>query len=113
VRVQDEGSQLAALALTRARPVRAGEQWLDLCAGPGGKTALLAAEAARTGASLTANEVTPSRAGLVREAVAAASITVPVWERDGREIGASHAERFDRILVDAPCSGLGALRRRP
>src|SRR5690606_3342601 len=43
VRVQDEGSQLAALALTRAEPVREGERWLDLCAGPGGKTALLAA----------------------------------------------------------------------
>ena len=47
VRVQDEGSQLAALALTRAAPVRPGERWLDLCAGPGGKTAVLAAEAAR------------------------------------------------------------------
>ncbi|RII85502.1 rRNA small subunit methyltransferase B, partial [Clavibacter californiensis] len=36
VRVQDEGSQLAALALSRARPVAPGERWLDLCAGPGG-----------------------------------------------------------------------------
>ncbi|TFD47105.1 rRNA small subunit methyltransferase B, partial [Cryobacterium frigoriphilum] len=43
VRVQDEGSQLAALALSRARPIVAGERWLDLCAGPGGKAALLAA----------------------------------------------------------------------
>src|SRR5690606_30192247 len=46
VRVQDQGSQLAALALSRAREPRVGERWLDLCAGPGGKTAVLAAEAA-------------------------------------------------------------------
>jgi len=55
VRVQDEGSQLAALALSRATPVREGERWLDLCAGPGGKTAVLAAEALAGGARLDAN----------------------------------------------------------
>src|SRR5690606_23215983 len=58
-RVQDEGSQLAALALSRARPVGPGEQWLDLCSGPGGKSALLAAEALPHGATLTANELIP------------------------------------------------------
>ena len=57
VRVQDQGSQLAALALTRARPVREGERWLDLGAGPGGKTAVLGAEAALSGATVRANEV--------------------------------------------------------
>lgn len=113
VRVQDEGSQLAALALSRARPVREGERWLDLCAGPGGKAALLAAEARGGGATLLANEVVPGRAGLVRQALAAVDPSVEVRVGDGRELGAEHPAAFDRILLDAPCTGLGALRRRP
>ena len=111
VRVQDEGSQLAALALTRAVPVRAGERWLDLCAAPGGKTAVLAAEALAHGALLEANELSPTRAGLVRDSVAGVPLAVPVSEEDGR-VRAGRG-RYDRILVDAPCTGLGALRRRP
>lgn len=113
VRVQDEGSQLAALALSRAQPISAGERWLDLCAGPGGKSALLAAEARVGKASLVANELVPARAGLVRKALAGVPGDVPVWELDGTTIADAHAEEFDRILLDAPCTGLGALRRRP
>ncbi|MDZ8172722.1 RsmB/NOP family class I SAM-dependent RNA methyltransferase [Microbacterium xanthum] len=113
VRVQDEGSQLAALALTRATPVSAGERWLDLCAGPGGKTAILAAEALAHGARLDANEVSPTRAGLVRRSIAGVPLAVEVTERDGRDLTAERAGAYDRILVDAPCTGLGALRRRP
>ncbi|GHD39903.1 RsmB/NOP family class I SAM-dependent RNA methyltransferase [Mycetocola manganoxydans] len=113
LRVQDEGSQLAALALSRARPVEAGERWLDLCAGPGGKTAMLGAEAALAGALVTANEIVPARAQLVRRAVAPVPGDIRVTELDGTDIGDLQPEAWDRILVDAPCTGLGALRRRP
>lgn len=111
-RVQDEGSQLAALALSRARPIVAGERWLDLCSGPGGKAAVLAAEAAVGGAVLLANELIPARAGLVRRALSVFSDPPQLVEGDGRRFGAGEPV-FDRILLDAPCTGLGALRRRP
>lgn len=111
VRVQDEGSQLAALALTSFKPIQKGESWLDMCAGPGGKAALLAAIAEQNGCSLVANEVQPHRAKLVAEALEPFK-SVEVICADGRELG-QQSEKFDRILVDAPCSGLGALRRRP
>lgn len=113
IRVQDEGSQLAALALSRAVPISEGERWLDLCAGPGGKTAVLAAEALAHGARLEANEISPSRAGLVRQALAGVPLEVPVSEEDGRTRAGGAPATYDRILVDAPCTGLGALRRRP
>ena len=122
--VQDEGSQLVALALAAA-PLAPGPgsdatagvpdaAWLDLCAGPGGKAALLGALAHARGAHLTANEVAPHRARLVRSSVAAIPAgTVDVITGDGRELGADRPGQFDRVLVDAPCTGLGALRRRP
>lgn len=112
-RVQDEGSQVAALALSRARPIRPGERWLDLCAGPGGKAALLAAEALAGGATLVANEVIPARAGLVRDALAVFADPPQILEEDGRQLGPRLAGSVDRVLIDAPCTGLGALRRRP
>jgi 16S rRNA (cytosine967-C5)-methyltransferase len=111
--VQDAGSQLVAVALARARVEGTDRRWLDLCAGPGGKTALLAALAAATGARVLANERQPHRARLVAQAtracgdgllgVIAGDGTRPAWP----------SETFDRVLVDAPCTGLGALRRRP
>lgn len=112
-RVQDSGSFLAALSLTRARPVAAGERWLDLCAGPGGKAAVLAAEALSGGATLVANELVPARATLVRNALAVFDDPPRVLVQDGNELGKAMAGQFDRVLLDAPCTGLGALRRRP
>ena len=108
-RVQDEGSQLVALALAAATVDGADGLWLDLCAGPGGKAALLSAIAAQRGALLVANERQPHRAGLVRRALGPGA---PIVAADGTKPPWQHAT-FDRVLVDAPCSGLGALRRRP
>jgi len=109
--VQDEGSQLVAIALADAAVDGQDERWLDLCAGPGGKAALLGALAAQRGATLVANEMLPHRADLVRQAVLRLP-NVEVTEQDGRE-GSWAEASFDRVLVDAPCTGLGALRRRP
>ncbi|MGE9783238.1 RsmB/NOP family class I SAM-dependent RNA methyltransferase [Janibacter sp. G368] len=122
--VQDEGSQLLALALAAApvapRSDGAPERWLDLCAGPGGKAGLLAALALQQGADLVANEVSEHRTDLVRQslrpAVAAATDAgreIVVRTGDGRDVGVDEPEVYDRVLVDAPCTGLGALRRRP
>ena len=108
--VQDEGSQLVALALASATVEGPDRRWLDLASGPGGKAALLGAWAAQTGAQLDAVEVTPHRADLVRQAVAGLPVTVHT--ADGRDPGLP-AAGFDRVLLDAPCTGLGALRRRP
>lgn len=111
--VQDEGSQVVALALLAARVDGRDARWLDLCAGPGGKAALLAALAAQRGATLVANERLPHRAQLVRQALAGVDPTARhVVVGDGTR-PAWPGSTFDRVLVDAPCSGLGALRRRP
>lgn len=109
--VQDEGSQVVAIALADADVDGTDARWLDLCAGPGGKAALLGALAAQRGAMLVANELQPHRAELVRQTTRGQS-TVEVTEHDGRH-GPWQKASFDRILIDAPCTGLGALRRRP
>ena len=109
--VQDEGSQLVARALTLA-PVTGpdGGRWLDLCSGPGGKTALIAAIAAQQDATVTAIEPNLRRAELVEHNTR--GLSVEVLRVDGRETSLPPGG-FDRVLVDAPCTGLGALRRRP
>ncbi len=110
--VQDEGSQLVAAALIA--PEAPPGPWLDLCAGPGGKAALLAGLAAEAGTRLLASERQPHRADLVARALAgyggehapaviAADGTRPAWRPDS----------FARVIADVPCTGLGALRRRP
>jgi 16S rRNA (cytosine967-C5)-methyltransferase len=111
--VQDEGSQLCAIALTRPKIDGADERWLDLCAGPGGKSALLAAVLGISGGRLDAVEKAPHRARLVEQSTQGLPVTVHVG--DGRQPAALGlaAGSFDRVLVDAPCTGLGSLRRRP
>src|SRR5690606_19241758 len=107
VGVQDEGSQLVAIAAAETPITGTDTGWLDLCAGPGGKAALLAALAGDRGATLTANEPRPHRAELVRDALRG-SPTATVTTADGRD--PAWADRaYDRVLVDAPCSGIGAL----
>jgi 16S rRNA (cytosine967-C5)-methyltransferase len=109
--VQDEASQLAAIALARVGIGGTDDRWLDLCAGPGGKARLLAGLAAGSGARLAAAELREHRARMVRSATAGsgscgvlvADGTQPAWPQG----------RFDRVIADVPCSGLGALRRRP
>lgn len=107
--VQDEGSQLVAWALANAE-APAGP-WLDMCAGPGGKAALLAGLARGQGTWLLASEAQEHRARLVTQSLKAypggavtiaADGTRPAWGRS-----------FAKVMVDAPCTGLGALRRRP
>lgn len=115
-RVQDEGSQLAALALARARPLHPGERLLDMCAGPGGKTALLVADAGPVGATVCAMEKIPHRVGLVRDSTRALMRAYPGMlriEQGDSTLLEMESGRYDRILLDAPCTGLGALRRRP
>jgi 16S rRNA (cytosine967-C5)-methyltransferase len=118
-RVADEGSQLAALTVLGpaiahgARAAGDGERWLDLCAGPGGKSALLSGEAILRRATGVSVEVRPQRADLVRAAVVGAEDRWEVRTEDGRDVGRNEPDSYDRVLVDVPCTGLGALRRRP
>jgi 16S rRNA (cytosine967-C5)-methyltransferase len=111
--VQDQGSQLVTLALAGV-PLRRerDEQWLDMCAGPGGKAALLASLAARDGAQLEAWELHEHRAELVRRQVPSTTRVLVADSADPAVVARAEGG-FDRVLLDAPCSGAGALRRRP
>jgi 16S rRNA (cytosine967-C5)-methyltransferase len=111
--VQDEASQLAALALTRTGVSGPDKLWLDLCAGPGGKARLLGGLAAERGARLVAADLHPHRARRVLDALnRAGGENHGVIAADGRQ-APWPAGTFDRVLADVPCSGLGSLRRRP
>ncbi len=111
--VQDEGSQLVALALARAETTGPDRgRWIDMCAGPGGKAALLAGLAGARDASLLAVERQQHRTQLVRNALVGTPAAWAAITADA--IRSPWAEgAFDRVLVDVPCTGLGALRRRP
>jgi 16S rRNA (cytosine967-C5)-methyltransferase len=109
--VQDEGSQLVALTLACAPLQGREEKWLDLCAGPGGKAALLKFLAGERGASLTAVELQPHRAKLVENSLNSVKGKHTTIVSDGTDEQFATGD-FDRVLVDAPCTGLGVLRRR-
>lgn len=104
--VQDEGSQLVTQIF--ARVISSQDNWLDLCAGPGGKAALLSSLAKESRKTFTANEISAPRAKLVKQVIGGARLLVG----DGRDI-ATLGEKYGAILADVPCTGLGALRRRP
>lgn len=108
VGVQDEGSQLIASIFANA--ARDHEPWLDLCAGPGGKAALLSYLAR---SNFYANEISETRANLVKQVVNSNTL---VFNEDGRNLNNSSKVKslnIRAILADVPCTGLGALRRRP
>jgi 16S rRNA (cytosine967-C5)-methyltransferase len=101
---QSRGSQLAGNAVG-AQP---GERVLDLCAAPGGKATQLAA----AGAEVVAVEKHPGRARELEEIAARLGAALTVVNADALELPAE-LDGFDRVLVDAPCSGLGVLNSRP
>jgi 16S rRNA (cytosine967-C5)-methyltransferase len=106
--VQDEASQLVAI-VTGARP---GDHVLDVCASPGGKTTAMAASMRDRGL-IVASDVRGRRVDLLARAVrASGAICVRIVQADaGATLPFRH--EFDRVLIDAPCSGLGTLRRDP
>jgi 16S rRNA (cytosine967-C5)-methyltransferase len=110
--VQDEGSQLVAVALSRAPIEGPDSTWLDMAAGPGGKAALLAGLGLERGVRLLAADRTEHRCGLVAQALRGAPGHHLTVVADGTA-GPWRPGTFDRVLLDAPCTGLGVLRRRP
>ena len=106
--IQDEASQLMSIAVA-AQP---GERVLDLCASPGGKTVVLAADMRDSG-TIVACDVRPRRLTLLRDSVRASGASHVQIVHLSREGHLPFRGHFDRVLVDAPCSGLGTLRRDP
>ena len=114
--VQDEGSQLVTELFLGAELEGRDERWVDMCAGPGGKAALMVGRAQQTGAFVLANELHQHRARLVAKTLRAfprGGFRIRVG--DGSTLPADERveQPVDRILLDAPCTGLGSLRRRP
>ncbi len=108
--VQDRGSQLVAQIFLNTAEQGEGLSWLDMCAGPGGKAAAIfsALRVDRPEDRFTANEPIEHRARLVSHVIPAENVMI----HSGQELPALGI-KYDRILIDAPCTGLGALRRRP
>jgi len=104
--IQDEGSQLVAHVFSQAAMNQS--TWLDMCAGPGGKAALISSIALENDKEFIANEISPARARLVEQVIAGGE----VWVGDGRSL-ADRGRNFGAIIADVPCTGIGALRRRP
>lgn len=103
--VQDVSSQLAGAALG----VGEGMRVLDLCAAPGGKSF----GAACAGGLVTSNDLTERKTALIRDGAARLGFDIEVSTRDGREPPDEWLGAFDRVICDAPCSGLGIIRKKP
>jgi 16S rRNA (cytosine967-C5)-methyltransferase len=104
--VQDEASSFVVDALDP----RPGDRVLDACAGPGGKAGDIGCRIA-PGGVLAAADIHPARARLVRSTLGRLGVSGHVLVQDARV--PALAGPFDRVLVDAPCSGIGSARRRP
>ena len=88
----------------------AGKAIIDLCAAPGGKTAQLA----QAGARVTAIDRSPNRMARLRDNLARLSLDAEMVVADGAEwLDRNHASSFDGILIDAPCTSTGTIRRHP
>ncbi|MGI5900895.1 MAG: 16S rRNA (cytosine(967)-C(5))-methyltransferase RsmB [Desulfitobacteriia bacterium] len=105
--VQDESSQLVAHVLG----VKPGERILDVCSAPGGKATHMA-QLMRNEGEILAVDIYPQKLKLIEELAARLGVgIIRTLEKDARFLGGIE-ETFDRVLVDAPCSGLGVIRRR-
>jgi 16S rRNA (cytosine967-C5)-methyltransferase len=99
--IQDEASQLVALLVGKGKAI------LDCCAAPGGKTRIIAEQ--NPGSPIVALELHPHRAALLKKLVVADNVRVIAADVRHTPID----QQFDRVLVDAPCSGTGTLARNP
>lgn len=111
VEAQDEGSQLAALLVD----AQSGQRVLDLCAGAGGKTLALSAQMKNKG-HLIACDVSAKRLQRAKvrfRRAGANNIEIRALDPEGRKWLKRQAGRFDRVLIDAPCTGTGSWRRNP
>ncbi|MGN1097799.1 MAG: SAM-dependent methyltransferase, partial [Clostridia bacterium] len=103
--VQDGASQLAVLALK----VEKGQEVLDLCAAPGGKSVF----AAYLGGNVTACDLYEHKIGLIENNAARLGVRVKAMVNDACVFNEDFENKFQRVIVDAPCSGLGIIRRKP
>ena len=108
--VQDESSMLPVIALDPQR----GETILDVCAAPGGKTAFIAEKMNDEG-TIYAHDIYAHKIDTIDEQASRLGITsIEASVQDGRTLSERYEEEsFDRILIDAPCSGFGVIRRKP
>jgi 16S rRNA (cytosine967-C5)-methyltransferase len=107
--VQDEGSMLVSYAVHPAR----GATVIDACAGAGGKATHLAALGGNAGRVIAADSQPRKLAALAERCAVMGATSVEAHHLDARDLGRRFADAADAVLVDAPCSGLGTIRRRP
>lgn len=97
----------------KALEVEAGQKVLDLCAAPGGKSAYVAEQA--EGVQVVSSDIHPHRLELIRQNIQRMGLTsaIEVGRHDATQINPRWENGFDRVLIDAPCSALGLLYRKP